>query len=122
MHETGLVRLHPLAPAALAIALTGPALTACGGSVGPATKATGDVIISGYAYSPATLTVAPRQTLTVVNRDRVTHDLSSDRRGLFGVAALGGGKSGTFTAPSTPGTYSYFCSFHPDMHGTLTVR
>ncbi len=122
MHETGLVRLPPLAPAALAIALTGTALTACGGSVGPATKATGDLVISGYTYAPVTLMVAPHQVVTVVNRDRVTHDVQSDKRGLFGMADVSGGKGGSFAAPGTPGTYTYFCSFHPDMHGTLTVR
>ena len=31
------------------------------------------------------------------------------------------GATATFTAPSTPGSYSYLCTIHPTMKGTLTV-
>jgi plastocyanin len=32
------------------------------------------------------------------------------------------GKSVTFTAPTTAGTYSYICQIHQYMNGTLTVK
>ena len=29
--------------------------------------------------------------------------------------------TGTFVAPSTPGSYPFGCTYHPDMAGTLVV-
>jgi plastocyanin len=27
-----------------------------------------------------------------------------------------------FKAPTTPGTYPFHCTIHPDMHGSLIVK
>lgn len=106
-------------PAALAVALFVGAV-ACGGEAPPAVG--GDITMRGHAFVPAEVTTTPGHLLTVVNRDRVTHDVASDGRGLFQVPALVGGTSGTVTAPTAPGRYPYTCTFHPDMHGVLVVR
>jgi plastocyanin len=31
------------------------------------------------------------------------------------------GKKTVLTAPTTPGTYKYHCTYHGNMHGTLVV-
>ena len=37
-------------------------------------------------------------------------------------AGVKGCGTGTFTAPTKPGSYAYHCTFHPGMHGTVIVR
>jgi plastocyanin len=92
-----------------------PASTASGGSA----KAN-SIIIHNFAFSPNSLTVAPGATVTVTNKDQVTHTLTTTRGG-FNTGDIPGGTSKTFTAPNTPGTYPYICSIHQYMSGTLVV-
>jgi plastocyanin len=92
-----------------------PASTASGGSA----KAN-SIIIHHFAFSPNSLTVAPGATVTVTNKDQVTHTLTTTRGG-FNTGDIPGGTSKTFTAPNTPGTYPYICSIHQYMSGTLVV-
>lgn len=80
------------------------------------------IVISNFAFSPAALTVAAGQTVTVVNNDSTTHTLTATTGKAFDTGDLAPGKTATFTAPTTPGTYSYICTIHPFMHGTLTVK
>jgi plastocyanin len=80
------------------------------------------IAIAGYAYDPNPLVVRPGATIPVTNADGVTHDIASDTPGLFKAVDVMKGTPVTFTAPTTPGTYTYFCSYHPKrMHGALTV-
>jgi plastocyanin len=78
-------------------------------------------VIDNFAYSPANLTVHPGQTVTVVNHDSATHTLTAAGGSTFDTGAINPGKTATFTAPATAGTYPYVCSIHASMHGTLTV-
>ena len=80
------------------------------------------IVISNFAFSPADLSVAAGQTVTVVNNDSTTHTLTATTGKAFDTGDLAPGKTATFTAPTTPGTYSYICTIHQFMHGTLTVR
>ncbi len=75
------------------------------------------ITISGFKFSK--LTVKKGKTVTIVNRDMVTHSVTSNT-GRFN-KTVGPGKTVTFKAPSTPGTYKYHCSPHRFMKGTLTV-
>lgn len=105
----------------LGAVLAAVALGGCGGASPSASP--GDIKISAYAFSPATLTVSPGQRVRVVNRDQVAHDVMSVPAGAFQLEPpIAGGKDGTFTAPTAPGSYPYMCTIHPDMRGTLTVR
>jgi plastocyanin len=56
----------------------------------------------------------------VTNDDSETHSVTADGTGGFDVD-VPPGTSKTFTAPSTAGSYPFHCSFHSNMHGTLTV-
>jgi plastocyanin len=64
--------------------------------------------------------VAPGATVTVTNKDQVTHTLSATK-GSFDTGDISAGQSKTFTAPKTPGSYPYFCMIHQYMTGTLVV-
>jgi plastocyanin len=33
-----------------------------------------------------------------------------------------GSEQGTFTAPTQPGEYAFYCKYHPNMKGTLIVK
>jgi plastocyanin len=75
--------------------------------------------IVDFAFSGGTMSVQVGTTVTWVNQGAVNHTATGDG-GSFdtGTIAPGGSASITF---DTPGTYSYFCSIHPNMTGTITV-
>jgi plastocyanin len=90
----------------------------------PATQPRGSVqiVISNFAYQPMDLTVDPGQKVTVVNHDSTAHTLTATSDHAFDTGRIDGGATGSFTAPTTPGSYPYICTIHQFMHGTLTVR
>ncbi len=71
-------------------------------------------------FAPATLTVKPGATVKVTNTDQVTHTLTATKGG-FDTGNISAGQSKTFTAPKTPGRYTYICSIHQYMTGTIVV-
>jgi plastocyanin len=75
--------------------------------------------IAGFSYDPNPLTVAPGATIEVTNADSATHDVKGED---FKSADVDKGKTVSFTAPSKPGSYSYVCSYHSNMKGTLVVK
>ncbi len=64
--------------------------------------------------------MAPGTTVTVTNDDQVAHTITSTKGG-FNTGDIAAGQSKTITAPNTPGSYSYICSIHQYMTGTLVV-
>ncbi|GGI02281.1 hypothetical protein GCM10007170_43640 [Arthrobacter liuii] len=87
------------------------------GSTGMAAEAT--IHIKSFAYTGAE-SVRAGSTVTVMNMDNVAHTVTADD-GSFD-AVVKAGTSVTFTAPAKPGTYTYHCTYHSNMHGTLTVK
>ncbi|MFG3365350.1 cupredoxin family copper-binding protein [Streptomyces sp. NPDC048156] len=79
------------------------------------------VTIKDFAFQPAELEVGPGTKITVTNEDSAPHTLTADDKS-FDTGDLAQGESATITAPSKPGSYSYICTVHPNMKGTLTVR
>ena len=78
------------------------------------------VAISGYAYHPADITVSPGVKIKFTNHDQTAHTASSSHT-AFDIGTLKPGASVTVTFKK-PGTYTYYCQFHPFMHGTVTVK
>ncbi|MGO4190138.1 cupredoxin domain-containing protein [Arthrobacter sp. YAF17] len=78
------------------------------------------ITIKDFAFGNP-LTVSPGATVTVTNQDTAEHTVTADQGQAFDVEVKGGGTA-TFTAPSQPGTYEFHCTYHPNMHGTLTVK
>jgi plastocyanin len=80
------------------------------------------VIIDDFKFAPATLTVPAGAKVTWVNRDGEPHTVMSADGGLtFKSPALDTDDSFSFTF-AKPGTYTYFCSVHPHMTGTIVVK
>jgi plastocyanin len=91
-------------------------------STSSAAAAADTIVIKNFSFSPATLTVAPGTKVTVTNDDSVTHTLTSTAAPqAFNTGDVAAGATSTFTAPSKAGTYTYICTIHTFMHGTLTV-
>ena len=79
------------------------------------------VTIKDFAYAPPNLTVARGTKLTFTNEDSTSHTATSPDQGGFDTGTIEKGQSKIVTVEQ-PGTYAYVCSFHPFMHGTVTVR
>lgn len=78
------------------------------------------VSISGYAFSPASMTVPKGTTVTWQNGDAVAHTATSNT-GSWDTGAIAGGGNATITF-NTSGTYAYHCTYHTMMTGTIVVQ
>lgn len=86
----------------------------------PAQPTATEVIISNFAFSPQTLTVIAGATVKWTNNDSVTHTIVSDSN-MFNSGNIAPGQSFQFSFKN-PGTYSYHCSIHPNMTGSIIVK
>jgi plastocyanin len=77
--------------------------------------------IKDFAFNPQTLTVKPGEKITWINRDEEPHTVVSVEKQFKKSSALDTDQEFTITA-GTPGTYTYFCSVHPKMTGTIIVK
>jgi 3',5'-cyclic-AMP phosphodiesterase len=77
--------------------------------------------IDNFQFSPHTLTVKPGTTITWINNDDVPHLIVNVQRAFRQSPVLDTDQR--FSATLTKrGTYSYFCSLHPQMQGTIVVK
>ncbi len=85
-------------------------------------QSTSKVTIQNYAFSPSSITVVVgvNSTVTWTNTDSVSHTVTADG-GAFNSPILSSGQTFTYTF-STPGTFSYHCSIHTYMKGTVIVK
>lgn len=100
---------------------TSPATTSASSAATSAGPGGTRIVIENFTFSPANLQVRPGTKVTVVNRDSDAHTVTATEDKVFDTGNITGGATVTFTAPSTPGSYSYLCTLHPNMKGTLTV-
>ncbi|GHE69356.1 hypothetical protein GCM10014715_24030 [Streptomyces spiralis] len=80
------------------------------------------VVMSGYAFSPRSLTITAGDTVTWVNQDQAPHNVktTSGPESIHSpLLSKGGSWSHTFT---TPGSYGYVCTVHPGMSAQLVVK
>lgn len=76
--------------------------------------------IFNYKFDPATVTVPAGTTITWTNKDEIPHTVASTNKSFKGSGGLDTGDSYSYTF-TKPGTYSYFCTLHPFMKGTVVV-
>ena len=77
--------------------------------------------IKDFAFNPQTLTVKPGEKVIWINRDEEPHTVVSVEKQFKKSTALDTDQEFTITA-GAPGTYTYFCSVHPKMTGTIIVE
>jgi plastocyanin len=93
----------------------------------PATPAplggSNEIVIKNFAFSPASLTIKTGTTVTWSNQDGAVHQVASDpvTPVEFTSDSLANGASYQFTF-TKPGTYTYHCTIHPTMKGTIIVQ
>jgi len=107
--------------ALLAVAV--PGLLSCSG---PGTAAvsrapvTHNVTIEAVAFTPSSITVKAGDSIVWANKDPFPHTVTS-KAGGFDSLPLQPDRSWTLT-PSTPGEFTYVCTLHPNMTGTIRVE
>jgi plastocyanin len=102
-------------------ASTSSAAAGSGSSCTMVSGSTAKVTIQGFAFHPACISVAAGTMVTFTNEDSVAHTATASSSGGFDSGDLNKGQTYTKTF-TTPGTYSYICSIHQYMHGTVVVR
>jgi LPXTG-motif cell wall-anchored protein len=77
------------------------------------------VTIRDFAFAPSSVTIDVGDTVTWTNDDPVGHSATADDGDFDTGVFEGGSRSETF---EEAGTFTYFCTPHPNMRGTITVR
>jgi plastocyanin len=78
------------------------------------------VTISDFQFAPASVTIDVGDTVTWTNEGPTPHSATADDRSFdTGIFEAGQSRSHTF---DEAGTFAYFCTPHPNMRGTVTVR
>ena len=116
--------LDHASPALLQVAVT-PDVPSLPGAPSPGGVATSDVIpvtIKGFVYHPETITVPAGASVAWTNQDNAPHTSTGigDAVSALDSSAIIFGQS--FTQEfDTPGTFPYYCVYHPNMLGTVVV-
>lgn len=76
---------------------------------------------TSLTFAPVEVSVGVGETVTWINDDSMLHSVDSRQEGLFSSGLISQKRSfeHTFTEQ---GTYEYYCSLHPWMAGTISVR
>jgi plastocyanin len=95
-----------------------------GGSSGRAeqnlTPETHEVLIHGFRYQPAVMTVHVGDTVQWKNTDIVPHTVTAEDK-RFSSGAIAPGATWKFVTKKA-GTFPYSCTPHPNMHAKLIVQ
>ena len=78
------------------------------------------VTITNFVFQPATLRIAPGDTVVWKNTDIVPHTATA-RDGAFDSKTIDGGANWRWVATAT-GSHPYYCVFHPNMQAAIEVR
>jgi plastocyanin len=78
------------------------------------------IVIENVQFNPQTLTIKRGERLTWINRDLFPHSATANGH-AFDSKAIAPNAAWTWIAHK-PGTYTYICTFHPTMKGTVTVQ
>lgn len=110
-------------------ALLGAALLAGCGAMNDGTAApsapmaatTTAIVIKEFRYAPSPATVKAGARIAISNADGAPHTLTDRATArAFDSGTIKGGARGSVTF-TKPGTYAYYCEFHPYMKGAVTV-
>jgi plastocyanin len=103
------------------------AAAGCGSSSTSPSQSTADVTVQmvgdkgNQSYSPNPTTMKVGQTIAWHNADSITHTSTKDGGG-FDTGNVNAGANSAPIAMSTAGTFTYHCTLHPGMIGTITVQ
>lgn len=103
-------------------------LVSCGGSDDPeetSTKTAAEVAIKTFAFAPDPLRVPAGTTITFRNQDKINHSVTAGTRAApkpstFDHVLAEAGATYELVLDE-PGTYAYFCKFHPGEGMTAEI-
>ncbi|MEM7719835.1 MAG: cupredoxin domain-containing protein [Pseudomonadota bacterium] len=101
---------------ALGAATALPALAATAKAGGHATH---QIEITEFAFQPKALKMEAGDKVRFVNLDNAPHTATADN-GAFDTGRLNRGAEETVVIEK-PGTYTFFCEFHPGMRGEIVA-
>ena len=73
-----------------------------------------------YAFTPAAITIAKGSQVVWRDNSDASHTITSNNGAFASSGTIGQGQTFSTTF-ATAGTFSYHCSIHPYMKGTITV-
>ena len=103
------------APVAQAATVTAPAPTQ------ESTATVTPVTIRLVKFSPETIEVKTGQTVEWANNDLTPHTVTSQGTGDLNSGSIDAGASWRHTFTQA-GSFPYYCTFHPEMKGTVIVK
>ena len=77
--------------------------------------------MSGLQFRPAAIVVSKGATVTWANQDNLAHNVTFSDGTITSIGDFSSGSKST-VMPATAGTYTYQCTIHPGMNGTVTVE
>ncbi len=80
-------------------------------------QTTNTIEIKGFAFNPATITIAKGTAVTWTNKDSAPHTVTGD---VFSSETLNQGQTYSFTF-NEAGSFEYQCHIHPSMRGKVIV-
>ena len=92
-----------------------------GGGGGTAPTVTTAVTMQGSAFAPKAIRVSPSATVTWTNSDNIAHNATFASATIGKTTDFSTG-SQSLTMPATPGTYTYSCTLHAGMSGSVQVQ
>lgn len=78
------------------------------------------IVIENVQFDPQSLTIKRGERITWTNKDLFPHSATATAK-AFDSQAIAPNASWTWVARK-PGIYTYVCTFHPTMKGTVTVQ
>jgi len=78
------------------------------------------VLIQGNRFTPADIVVKPGAIVSFTNVDNDSHSATFDQAAVVGTPVFTSGTKNV-QMPTSLGAYTYHCSIHAAMHGTVTV-
>ncbi len=79
------------------------------------------IAISGMQYQPARIEVKVGESVTWTNQDAAPHTVTARDGISFASTTLSQGANFTHTFTKA-GSYDYYCTYHPNMRGTVIVK
>jgi plastocyanin len=106
-------------------------VSACGGDssspTAPGASTAADVTVTiqgnsaGNSYAPNPVSIRVGQTIAWRNADSIVHTATQDSGG-FTTGSVAAGATSAATMMNTAGTFTYHCTIHPGMVGTVSVQ
>ena len=103
------------------LGLVGGVGLALSSAVGAKKRPTRTVLIQGFKFKPAHITIKRGTKVRWINRDSTAHTATANKKRSFDSGRLSPGKSYTHTFKRA-GKQRYHCEIHPDMMGSVVVK